>query len=494
VKDYMLALDQGTTSSRALVFDRAGRVVSSAQQEFAQIYPHPGWVEQDPLEIWATQRGVMSEALDRVDIAPVQIAAIGITNQRETTIMWDRKTGRPVYNAIVWQSRQTASICDRLRADPELVEMIPVKTGLLIYAYFSATKIMWLLEQVDGLRERAEAGEIAFGTVDTWLLWKLTDGQCHITDYSNASRTMLYNIEQQCWDDDLLERLAIPRAILPEVKSSSEVYAEAPLGQVMTPVAGIAGDQQSALFGQACFTPGMAKVTYGTGAFLLLHTGTTMPRPGHGLLATIAWGIDGQVEYALEGSVFVAGAAVQWLRDEIGLIHDASDTAYFAEKVADNNGVYFVPAFTGLGAPYWDMHARGAIVGLTRGANRNHIIRATLEAIAYQSRDVLDAMSQHAGLALKELRVDGGAAANDFLLQFQADILDSPVVRPQTLETTAFGAACLAGLAVGFWPDRKTLASQWRAAQRFDPAMDDDCRHRLYKGWTRAVKQCRDGC
>ncbi|NCC50782.1 MAG: glycerol kinase [Spartobacteria bacterium] len=487
---YILALDQGTTSSRAILFDHEGLIRGMAQHPFRQLYPRQGWVEHDPLDIWATQSGVMSEVLARANVKPNEVGAVGITNQRETTIVWNRETGEPVYNAIVWQSRQTAGLCERLKAEG-LEETIRQKTGLVIDAYFSATKIQWILDQVEGARDLAEQGKLLFGTVDTWLVWKLTSGRAHVTDYSNASRTMLFNIHDGCWDDELLELFRIPRSMLPEVRMSSEVYGTARIEDVDVPVAGIAGDQQAALFGQACYQPGMAKNTYGTGAFLLLHTGARAVESSCGMLTTIAWGINGKIEYALEGSVFIAGAAVQWLRDELGFIRDAADTEYFATKVADSNGVYVVPAFTGLGAPYWDMYATGVITGLSRGANRNHIIRATLESIAYQSADVLEVMAREAKIELSELRVDGGASVNNFLMQFQADILDAPVVRPSITETTARGAACLAGLAVGFWKDRGEIQSQWKLERRFEPQLDAAARLALRQGWLAAVEKTK---
>ena len=489
-KTFVLALDQGTTSSRAILFDAEGRVVTSAQKEFRQFYPAPGWVEQDPMEIWATQSGVMTEVVERAGIRAGQLAAIGITNQRETTVIWEKATGTPIYPAVVWQSRQTAELCEALKSDG-LADHVHAVTGLVIDAYFSATKIRWILDRVPGAQERAERGELLFGTVDTWLVWKLTDGRRHVTDYSNASRTMLYDIRRLDWDDTLLERLSIPRAMLPDVRPSSEIYGAAHLSGHEVPVAGIAGDQQAALFGQACCTDGMAKNTYGTGAFLLRHTGERPVFSRNGLLTTMAWGLEGKVEYALEGSVFVAGAVVQWLRDELGVIRDAADTEYFAGKVADTNGVYLVPAFTGLGAPYWDMYARGVLTGITRGTNRDHVVRAALEAVAYQSSDVLRLMEEEAGAALLEVRVDGGASANNFLMQFQADVLNVPVLRPEITETTARGAACLAGLATGLWKNREELADLWRLERRFEPNMDSGRRQELLEGWARAVARAR---
>jgi glycerol kinase len=491
-KSYILALDQGTTSSRAVIYDRDGVVVKIAQNEFSQIYPQAGWVEHDPMEIWGSQRGAASEVMAATGISPEEIAAIGITNQRETTIVWDKATGRPVYNAIVWQCRRTASICDELKA-AGLEETIRENTGLVADAYFSGTKLKWILDHVEGARDRARKGELLFGNVDTWLIWNLTRGKVHVTDYSNASRTMLYNIRELKWDSLLLEKLDIPASMLPEVKPSSAVYgvtdARVLGGEI--PIAGDAGDQQAALFGQACFTPGMVKNTYGTGCFMLMNTGEKPALSEKGLLTTIAWGVGGKVEYALEGSIFVAGAAIQWLRDSLRVIYDARDSEYFATQVPDTHGVYLVPAFVGLGAPYWDMYARGAIVGLTRGANRNHIIRATLESIAYQTRDVLELMRSECGIDLCELRVDGGACANNFLMQFQSDILDVPVERPEIIETTALGAAYLAGLATGFWNDQATISEKRKVNRRFEPAMDAKQRQTLYDRWKRAVERAR---
>ena len=492
-KAYILALDQGTTSSRAVIYDTDGTVVKIAQSEFTQIYPRAGWVEHDPMEIWGTQRGVASEVLATTGIAPEEIAAIGITNQRETTIVWDRNTGKPVYNAIVWQCRRTSSICDELKA-AGMEGYIRENTGLVLDAYFSGTKLKWILDSVEGARDRAQKGELLFGNVDTWLIWNLTRGKVHVTDYSNASRTMLYNIKKLEWDEKILARLDIPACMLPEVRPSSAVYGVTDhrvLGAEI-PIAGDAGDQQAALFGQACYTPGMVKNTYGTGCFMLMLTGENLAHSQHGLLSTIAWGINGKVEYALEGSIFVAGAAIQWLRDSLRVIYDARDSEYFATKVPDTQGVYVVPAFVGLGAPYWDMYARGAIVGLTRGANRNHIIRATLESIAYQTRDVLELMRTECGIDLRELRVDGGACANNFLMQFQADILDVPVERPEIIETTALGAAYLAGLAVGIWKDQSVIAEKRKVNSRFQPAMDGSQRQKLYTRWKKAV-ECAKG-
>ena len=485
-KKYVLALDQGTTSSRAILFDRNGRIVSMSQKEFTQIYPAPGWVEHDPLEILGTQINAAKEAVK--DINASEIACIGITNQRETTILWDKNTGEPIYNAIVWQSRQTSDICDELKKSG-LEAYIKENTGLLIDAYFSGTKIKWILDKVEGAREKAEKGHILFGTVDSWLVWNLTGGKVHITDYSNASRTMIYNIKTLDWDEKILAIFDIPREILPEVRQSSEIYGNAEMHIFGTeiPLSGIAGDQQAALFGQLCFQEGMVKNTYGTGCFMLMNTGEKLVRSHNGLITTIAWGLNGRVEYALEGSIFVAGAAIQWLRDELKLIHDSADSEYFANKVKDTKGVYMVPAFTGLGAPYWDMYARGAIIGLTRGAGRNHIIRAALESIAYQTKDVIEAMIDDSGINLTALKVDGGASANNFLMQFQSDILNVNIERPEITETTALGAAYLAGLACGFWKSKGEIIQNWNMDKRFKPVMNDDERDKLYRGWKRAV-------
>ena len=492
-KSYVLAFDQGTTSSRAMLFDRDGLCVGTAQQEFTQHYPQAGWVEHDPLEIWETQIGVAREVLAASGIAADQLAAIGITNQRETTIVWDKASGQPIHPAIVWQCRRTAAICDELKARG-LEPYIRETTGLVVDAYFSATKIKWILDHVAGARERAGNGELLFGTVDSWLIWKLSGGKLHVTDYSNASRTMLFNIRELCWDQRLLAELDIPAAMLPQVRPSSCVYGQTdPLifPGATIPLAGDAGDQQAALFGQACFSDGMAKNTYGTGCFMLMNTGKTPVASRHGLLTTIAWGEGGQVEYALEGSIFVAGAAVQWLRDELKLIDSAAQSAELALAVDDSNGVYVVPAFVGLGAPYWDMYARGAIVGLSRGANRNHLVRATLESIAFQTRDVLQAMQDDSGITLKSLKVDGGAVANNFLMQFQSDILGVVVQRPEVTETTALGAAFLAGLAVGFWQDRAEIAARWSVERSFVPALAVATREKKYHGWKRAVERSR---
>lgn len=490
-KRYVVALDQGTTSSRAIVFDHDARIVAVSQREFTQHYPQPGWVEHDPMEIWATQSSVFTEALAKSGIHSDEIAAIGITNQRETTVVWEKATGKPVYNAIVWQCRRTAAICEELK-ERGLDSYVRENTGLLLDAYFSGTKVKWILDNVEGAREKAERGELLFGTIDTWLIWKMTNGEAHVTDPTNASRTMLYNIRDLQWDGHILNELGIPESMLPTVKPSSEIYGYTSRGGgARIPIAGIAGDQQAALFGQLCFEKGMAKNTYGTGCFLLMNTGETPVKSESGLLTTIAVGPKGNVNYALEGSVFMGGATVQWLRDEMKLIDDATDTAYFAGKVKDSNGVYLVPAFVGLGAPYWDPYARGAIVGLTRGANRNHIIRAALESIAYQSRDVLDAMQKDSGIQLASLKVDGGAVANDFLMQFQSDIMGTKVVRPTLIETTALGAAFLAGLAVGFWSSTEELQDKFSVDREFEPELGAEERQKLYAGWQRAVTRAQ---
>lgn len=488
-KKYILSIDQGTTSSRAILFDQEGLIVDVAQREFTQIYPRPGWVEHNANEIWNTQLQVIQEVLAQQQLAGTDIAAIGITNQRETTLIWDKHTGQPIHHAIVWQDRRTAAICDQLKADGHEA-YVRKNTGLVIDAYFSGTKVKWLLDNVPGAREKAAKGDLLFGTIDSWLVWKLSGGKVHITDYTNASRTLLYNIEKLEWDAKMLELLDIPASILPEVKPSSEVYAHtdpALLGAAI-PIAGIAGDQQAALFGQACITPGMAKNTYGTGCFVLMNTGTDLVHSENGLITTIAWGLDGEVHYALEGSIFIAGAAIQWLRDALKLIDEAPDSEYFAMKVEHPDGVYVVPAFAGLGAPYWDMYARGAIFGLTRGTTKAHLIRATLESLAYQTRDVLEAMAQDAGRDLGILRVDGGASANDLLMQFQADVLGTVVERPAIIETTALGAAYLAGLAVGYW-QKADLQEKWHLQARFEPAIDQAKRDELYAGWQKAVKR-----
>ena len=492
-KKYVLALDQGTTSSRAILFDQSGKGVGVAQKEFTQIYPKAGWVEHDAMEIWGSQMGVAREVLETMGVSPEEVAAIGITNQRETTVVWDKATGKPIYNAIVWQCRRTAAICDDLKARG-LESYVKENTGLVVDAYFSGTKVKWILDNVEGARERAKKGELLFGNIDTWLIWNLTRGKVHVTDYSNASRTMLFNIKDLCWDTKILAELDIPLCMLPEVKPSSCIYGHTDpqtFGGAEIPIAGAAGDQQAALFGQACFTEGMAKNTYGTGCFMLMNTGTKRVPSTNGLLTTIAWGVDGKVEYALEGSIFVAGAAVQWLRDELKLIENAAQSEELATAVPDTNGVYVVPAFVGLGAPYWDMYARGTIVGLTRGAGRNHLVRATMESIAYQTRDVLKAMQDDSGITLKALKVDGGAVANNFLMQFQSDILGVPVDRPMVTETTAMGAAFLAGLAVGFWKDKAEIAAKWNVDRTFKPAMDATLREKKYAGWQRAVERSR---
>ncbi|MGF1764973.1 glycerol kinase GlpK [Aliivibrio kagoshimensis] len=488
---YVVALDQGTTSSRAVILDHDANIVGASQREFTQIYPKAGWVEHDPLEIYATQSATLIETIAKAGIRSDQIAAIGITNQRETTIVWNRETGKPVYNAIVWQCRRTAEMCDRLKQQEGLEQYVRENTGLVIDPYFSGSKIKWILDNVEGAREEAEAGKLLFGTVDTWLVWKMTQKQAHVTDYTNASRTMLFNINTMQWDEKLLEALDIPMSMMPEVKSSAEVYGETNIGGkggTRIPIAGIAGDQQAALYGQMCVEQGQAKNTYGTGCFLLMNTGKEKVNSNHGLLTTLACGPKGEPVYALEGAVFMGGAAIQWLRDELKLLADAKDSEYFATKVDSSNGVYVVPAFTGLGAPYWDAYARGTIVGLTRGANSNHIIRATLESIAYQTRDVLDAMQADSGITLSALRVDGGAVANDFLMQFQSDVLNTPVHRPQVTEVTALGAAYLAGLAVGFWDDLEEVAGKSVVERSFEPLPDEEKRQRRYRGWKRAVK------
>jgi glycerol kinase len=493
-KKYVLALDQGTTSSRSILFDETSNIVAVAQKEFTQIFPKPGWVEHNANEIWSTQIGTMAEVVANAGIDPSEIAAIGITNQRETTVVWEKATGKPVYNAIVWQSRQTMGICDDIKAKG-LADKFRQKTGLVVDAYFSGTKVKWILDNVEGARAKAEAGELLFGTIDTWLIWKLSGGKVHVTDYSNASRTLMYNIRDLKWDDELLEILTVPKSMLPEVRPSSEVYgltAPAVFQGAEIPIAGAAGDQQAALFGQTCFRPGMAKNTYGTGCFMLMNTGSELYTSKNGLLTTIAWGIEGKVEYALEGSIFVAGSAVQWLRDGLKAIEAAQDSEYYAGKVSDAEGVYVVPAFVGLGAPYWDMKARGAILGLTRGTTKGHIIRATLDSMAYQTKDVLGAMEADSGIKLQALKVDGGAVANNLLMQFQSDILGVPVDRPVVTETTALGAAYLAGLAVGVWANKEDLIQNWQLNRRFEPTMGADERAKLYAGWQKAVKRSMD--
>jgi glycerol kinase len=487
---YILALDQGTTSSRAVLLGQDGRVHGQAQTPFRQIFPQPGWVEHDPVEIWSSQFGVAMEALAQADVKADAVAAIGITNQRETAILWDRKNGEPIHNAIVWQDRRTAGFCDRLReqgSEPKIQQ----KTGLVIDAYFSASKICWLLDNVTGARERANRGELAFGTVDSWLIWKLTGGTRHVTDVTNASRTMLFNLHTGQWDDELLDLLNVPKSLLPEVVGSSEVCGKTSGVLAGIPIAGIAGDQQAALFGQMCMQPGMVKCTYGTGSFMLLNTGEKPVASRNKLLTTVAWKIDGRTSYALEGSVFIAGAVVQWLRDELQIIRSAAEIEELAASVPDTAGVYFVPAFSGLGAPHWDQYARGTIGGLTRGSNRAHIARAALEGIAFQIADIIDAMETDSGVPLKELRVDGGAARNNLLMQIQADLLGVPVTRPSNPETTVLGATYLAGLAVGFWPDQETIAKQWQADRRFTPAIDETDRRARHAGWSQALARAR---
>ena len=486
---YIMALDAGTTSNRCILFNEKGEICSIAQKEFTQYFPKPGWVEHDANEIWSSQLGVAVEAMAKLGIGADDIAAIGITNQRETTIVWDKSTGEPVYNAIVWQCRRTSEYCDTLK-DKGLTDKFREKTGLIIDAYFSGTKLKWILDNVDGVRERAEKGELLFGTVETWLIWKLTKGKAHVTDYSNASRTLLFNIKDLTWDKEILEELNIPESMLPEPKPSSYVYGYSDVsffGKEI-PISGAAGDQQAALFGQTCFNPGEAKNTYGTGCFMLMNTGETPVYSKNGLVTTIAWGLDGKVNYALEGSIFVAGASIQWLRDELRIIESAADSEYMAKKVKDTNGCYVVPAFTGLGAPYWDQYARGTIVGLSRGVNKYHIIRATLESIGYQVNDVLHAMKADSGIDLAALKVDGGASANDFLMQFQSDIINAPVKRPSCVETTAMGAAYLAGLAVGYWNSKEDVIKNWAVDKIFSPIMGEDERERKIKGWNKAVK------
>lgn len=490
--NYILALDQGTTSSRAILFDKNGSIIATEQQEFTQIYPKPGWVEHNAQEIWQTQLKVAKAVLANNNVKANEVAAIGITNQRETTVVWEKSSGEPIYNAIVWQDRRTASVCDNLKAKG-LTDYVRTNTGLVIDAYFSGTKVHWILENVEGAREMAENGELLFGTIDTWLVWKLTGGKQHITDYTNASRTLLYNIKDLKWDEKMLSELNIPTTILPTVKASSEIYGETEAyhfgGKIK--IGGIAGDQHAALFGQACYEVGMAKNTYGTGCFMLMNTGQKMVHSKAGLLTTIAWGINGKVTYALEGSVFVAGAAIQWLRDGLKIIDDARDSEFYAMKVPSTDGVYVVPAFVGLGAPYWDMYARGAIFGLTRGTTKAHLIRATLESLAYQTRDVLSAMESDSGVELKGLRVDGGASSNNLLMQFQSDILGATVERPEVIETTALGAAYLAGLAVDFW-QKEQIIKNWQLDNQFQPEMDEAEKEKLYRGWKKAVKRSMD--
>jgi glycerol kinase len=489
MEKFMLALDQGTTSSRAILFDHSGSIKAVAQKEFTQLYPQPGWVEHNAGEIWSTQAGVMAEVMAKAGIQNEQVAGIGITNQRETTVVWDRETGIPIYNAIVWQDRRTATYCDQLKEDG-LADMIRTKTGLVPDAYFSGTKIKWILDHVEGARTKAAAGKLAFGTIDSWLTWNLTAGKLHITDVSNASRTLLFNINTLQWDEELLQLFGIPAAMMPQVRSSSEIYGETDTRSttLKVPIAGIAGDQQAALFGQMCIEPGMVKNTYGTGCFMMMNTGETIVPSHNNLLTTVAWQINGITHYALEGSIFIAGAVVQWLRDELGLIKKSADIEILAASVADSNGVYIVPAFAGLGAPHWNQHARGSIFGLTRGSNKAHIARAALDSIAYQTMDVLKAMQADAGMAIKELRVDGGATANNLLMQFQSDILGVNVIRPRITETTALGAAYLAGLATGFWQNMEETSSQWQIDRSFSSSMDKDTKTALTAGWQRAVK------
>lgn len=489
MENFILAIDQGTTSTRAILFNKKGEIVHVAQQEFTQIFPQPGWVEHNANEIWGSVLAVMATVLAEVNVKPEQIAGIGITNQRETAVVWDKETGNPIYNAIVWQSRQTAQICEELKAQG-YDQLFREKTGLLIDAYFSGTKVKWILDHVEGAREKAEQGKLLFGTIDTWLIWKLSGGRAHVTDYTNASRTLMYNIYELKWDDELLDILGVPKSMLPEVRPSSEIYANTIdyhfFGH-QVPIAGVAGDQQAALFGQACYQEGMAKNTYGTGCFMLMNTGEKAVKSEHGLLTTIAWGLDGKVEYALEGSIFVAGSAIQWLRDGLRMFKEAKDSEAYAARVSSTDGVYMVPAFVGLGTPYWDSDVRGAVFGLTRGTSKEHFIRATLESLAYQTRDVLSAMEQDSGIALKTLRVDGGAVQNNFLMQFQSDILNVPVERPIVSETTALGAAYLAGLAVGYWESQEEIAKQWVIDKKFEPGMSDSEREKLYEGWKKVV-------
>ncbi|NLL76685.1 MAG: glycerol kinase GlpK [Clostridiales bacterium] len=488
MEKYIMALDQGTTSSRCILFDKKGKICSMAQKEFRQVYPHPGWVEHNPMEIWSSQLAVATEAMAMLGVGAEEISGIGITNQRETTIIWDKKTGEPVYNAIVWQCRRTADRIDALNREG-YGDIIREKTGLIPDAYFSATKITWILDNVEGARERAEAGDLLFGTVDTWLIWNMTKGQVHITDYTNASRTMLFNIHKLCWDEELLAKLNIPASMLPEVKPSSCIYGYTDRGILggNIPIAGAAGDQQAALFGQCCFEPGQVKNTYGTGCFLLMNTGNKATVSKNGLLTTIAASTEDEVEYALEGSVFVAGAAIQWLRDEMRMFSRSSQSEEYADMVADANGVYIVPAFAGLGAPYWNQYARGTVVGITRGCRKEHFVRAALESIAYQTTDVLRAMEEDSGIHLKELKVDGGACANNFLMKFQADIMDASVHRPKCIETTALGAAYLAGLATGYYKDKEEIRENWQLGRSFLPSMQEAEREKLLKGWKKAI-------
>lgn len=489
-KKYIMALDQGTTSSRAILFDKKGRIFHSAQQEFTQYFPKSGWVEHNADEIWSSVLSVIAGVLSEKNISAEQIEGIGITNQRETTVVWDKHTGNPIYNAIVWQSRQTADICDNLK-ESGYNDLFRDKTGLLIDAYFSGTKVKWILDNVEGAREKAENGDLLFGTIDTWIIWKLSGGAAHVTDYSNASRTLMYNIHELQWDEELLSILGVPASMLPKVCPSSKVYTHADPEQFFghaVPIAGIAGDQQAALFGQACFESGMVKNTYGTGCFMLMNTGEKAVKSDNGLLTTIAWGIDGKVEYALEGSIFVAGSAIQWLRDGLRMFRNSSESEQYAKRVSSTDGVYVVPAFVGLGTPYWDSDVRGAVFGLTRGTTKEHFVRATLESLAYQTKDVVDAMESDSGISLKTLRVDGGAVENNFLMQFQSDLLNVSVERPTINETTALGAAYLAGLAVGFWKDRSEIAAQWAIDRPFQPNMEESEREKLYSGWQKAVQ------
>ncbi|WHY67587.1 glycerol kinase GlpK [Neobacillus sp. SuZ13] len=493
MEKYILSLDQGTTSSRAILFNKEGKIVHVAQQEFQQYFPQPGWVEHHANEIWGSVIAVMASCLAEANVKPEQVAGIGITNQRETAVVWDKETGQPVYHAIVWQSRQTVEICEELKAKG-YDQLFRDKTGLLIDAYFSGTKVKWILDHVEGAREKAERGELLFGTIDTWLIWKLSGGKAHVTDYSNASRTLMYNIHDLKWDEELLEILSVPASMLPEVRPSSEVYAktiDSSFSGANVPIAGIAGDQQAALFGQACYEKGMAKNTYGTGCFMLMNTGEQAVKSANGLLTTIAWGINGKVEYALEGSIFVAGSAIQWLRDGLRMFRSAEESEKFAASVSSTDGVYVVPAFVGLGTPYWDSDVRGSVFGLTRGTTKEHFVRATLESLAYQTKDVLTSMEADSGISLKALRVDGGAVANNFLMQFQSDMLDVPVERPEIRETTALGAAYLAGLAVGYWESQEEIAAQWHMDESFKPNMDEEDRNNLYSGWKKAVNAAR---
>ncbi|EOW9530158.1 glycerol kinase GlpK [Bacillus cytotoxicus] len=490
METYILSLDQGTTSSRAILFNKKGEIVHSAQKEFTQYFPKPGWVEHNAQEIWGSILAVIATCLSEADVKPEQIAGIGITNQRETAVVWEKATGKPVYNAIVWQSRQTAEICEELK-EKGYSDMVREKTGLLIDAYFSGTKVKWILDNVEGAREKAERGELLFGTIDTWLVWKLSGGKAHVTDYSNASRTLMFNIHDLQWDDELLEMLTVPKSMLPEVRPSSEVYGHTVdyhFFSQSVPIAGVAGDQQAALFGQACFGEGMAKNTYGTGCFMLMNTGEKAVNSNHGLLTTIAWGLNGKVNYALEGSIFVAGSAIQWLRDGMRMVNDASESEEYASRVESTDGVYVVPAFVGLGTPYWDSEVRGAVFGVTRGTTKEHFIRATLESLAYQTRDVLCAMEADSGIELKTLRVDGGAVKNNFLMQFQSDMLQVPVERPMISETTALGAAYLAGLAVGYWESQEEIKAQWDMDRSFTPEMEKERSEELYSGWKKAIE------